>query len=258
MDKIDQQIIESIISVVNPDTTERDQLVIEYIEGYFGGELNESTTDDDIIEAFAKLLETADAVEEFMIQEGGARDARVTAALERGARTGVQAAAKLRRTGVVTGRQAADIAFQSRRGAVLHPDKISNIETRASNAANRRAKFITRVGADPNLTTAQKTTMIGRAQGHTARAAKTTARLRPGQTPGRLGIRIPGEQAALDKARTRAHRSSGRGSGSDQLRTKRPALTVKPKPKPKPVISPKAPVKQGLGARIMARLRGGG
>jgi len=62
MDKIDQQIIEAVNDVVSPDTTERDQLVIEYIEGYFGGELNESTSDEDIMEAFSELLETADAV----------------------------------------------------------------------------------------------------------------------------------------------------------------------------------------------------
>tara|TARA_R110002074_G_scaffold146198_1_gene295603 strand:- start:902 stop:1294 length:393 start_codon:yes stop_codon:yes gene_type:complete len=73
MDKIDQQIIESIISVVNPDTTERDQLVLEYLEGYFGNELNESTSDDDIMEAFAKLLETADAVIDF-VDEGKVAD----------------------------------------------------------------------------------------------------------------------------------------------------------------------------------------
>ena len=66
MDKIDQAIIESIISVVNPDTTDTDQLVMEYLDGYFGGELNESTSSDDIVEAFANLLETADAVAEFM------------------------------------------------------------------------------------------------------------------------------------------------------------------------------------------------
>ena len=44
--------------------------ILEYLEGYFGGELNESTSDEDIMEAFNELLETADAVEEFMIQEG--------------------------------------------------------------------------------------------------------------------------------------------------------------------------------------------
>ena len=66
MDKIDQQLIESIISVVNLDNTERDQLVMEYLEGYFGDELNESTSEDDIMEAFAKLLETADAVKDYL------------------------------------------------------------------------------------------------------------------------------------------------------------------------------------------------
>ena len=47
-----------------------DQLITEYLEGYFGGELNESTSDEDIMKAFNDILETADAVEEFMeIQE---------------------------------------------------------------------------------------------------------------------------------------------------------------------------------------------
>ena len=41
-------------------------LVLEYLEGYFGGELNESTSDDDIMEAFYELLETADAVAEYI------------------------------------------------------------------------------------------------------------------------------------------------------------------------------------------------
>ena len=52
------------------DEQTNDQLVREYLESYFGGELNESTSDDDIMEAFDDLLETADAVREFMeIQE---------------------------------------------------------------------------------------------------------------------------------------------------------------------------------------------
>ena len=80
MDKIDQAIIESIISVVNPDTTDTDQLVMEYLDGYFGGELNESTSSDDIVEAFANLLETADAVAEFMdLNEISARLKRAVA-----------------------------------------------------------------------------------------------------------------------------------------------------------------------------------
>jgi hypothetical protein len=59
-----------------------DQIVMmEYLEGYFGGELNESTSDDDIMEAFNELLETADAVREFMIQEGAKRDRRVVNAV---------------------------------------------------------------------------------------------------------------------------------------------------------------------------------
>jgi len=40
--------------------------ILEYLEGYFGGELNESTSDDDIMEAFNELLETADEVAEYL------------------------------------------------------------------------------------------------------------------------------------------------------------------------------------------------
>ena len=40
--------------------------ILEYLEGYFGGELNESTSDEDIMEAFNELLETADAVAEYI------------------------------------------------------------------------------------------------------------------------------------------------------------------------------------------------
>ena len=68
MDKIDQQIIESIISIVDPIVEDDNQLVREYLEGYFGNELNESTTDEDVMEAFNELLETADAVEEFIAE----------------------------------------------------------------------------------------------------------------------------------------------------------------------------------------------
>ena len=46
-----------------------DNAVLEYLEGYFGGQLNESTSDEDIMSAFVDLLETADAVEEFLINE---------------------------------------------------------------------------------------------------------------------------------------------------------------------------------------------
>ena len=46
-----------------------DNAVLEYLEGYFGGQLNESTSDEDIMEAFADLLETADAVEEFLNED---------------------------------------------------------------------------------------------------------------------------------------------------------------------------------------------
>ena len=70
MDKIDKHLIETVKSVVNPDTTDTDQLVLEYLDGYFGGELNESTSSDDIMAAFDELLETADAVREFMVEQG--------------------------------------------------------------------------------------------------------------------------------------------------------------------------------------------
>jgi len=52
------------------DEQTNDQLVREYLEGYFGGELNESISDDNIMEAFDDILETADAVREFMVEQG--------------------------------------------------------------------------------------------------------------------------------------------------------------------------------------------
>ena len=51
-----------------PAEEKNESVVSEYLEGYFGGELNESTSDEDIMEAFDELLETADAVEAY-IQE---------------------------------------------------------------------------------------------------------------------------------------------------------------------------------------------
>jgi len=44
--------------------------VIEYLEGYFDGQLNESISDDNIMEAFAELLETANSVEEYLNEQG--------------------------------------------------------------------------------------------------------------------------------------------------------------------------------------------
>ena len=44
--------------------------VIEYLEGYFDGQLNESISDDNIMEAFAELLETANEVEAFLNERG--------------------------------------------------------------------------------------------------------------------------------------------------------------------------------------------
>ena len=73
MDQIDKQLIETVKSVVNPDidTTDRDIIVSEYVQSYFGDALNEGVVGgDDIMAAFDELLETADAVREFMVDEG--------------------------------------------------------------------------------------------------------------------------------------------------------------------------------------------
>jgi len=51
---------------INNGETEMNQTVLEYLEDYFGDELNESTSDEDIMEAFVGLLEIADAVEEWL------------------------------------------------------------------------------------------------------------------------------------------------------------------------------------------------
>lgn len=40
--------------------------VLEYIEGYFGGELNETISGDRITDAFYELIETANAVADFL------------------------------------------------------------------------------------------------------------------------------------------------------------------------------------------------
>ena len=40
--------------------------VLEYLEGYFGGQLNESISDEDIMQALDDLLETANAVEDYL------------------------------------------------------------------------------------------------------------------------------------------------------------------------------------------------
>jgi hypothetical protein len=51
-----------------------ESVVSEYLESYFGGELNESTSDEDIMEAFDELLETADAVAEYLQEFVGTGD----------------------------------------------------------------------------------------------------------------------------------------------------------------------------------------
>jgi hypothetical protein len=53
-------------SVFNKGTPTMNNTILEYLEGYFGGELNESTSDEDIMEAFNELLETADAVADYL------------------------------------------------------------------------------------------------------------------------------------------------------------------------------------------------
>tara|TARA_R100000458_G_scaffold52177_1_gene53511 strand:- start:258 stop:653 length:396 start_codon:yes stop_codon:yes gene_type:complete len=49
---------------------DREEAVMEYLEGYFGNELNESISDHDIMEAFEDLLETADAVLDYLEEAG--------------------------------------------------------------------------------------------------------------------------------------------------------------------------------------------
>ena len=85
MDKNDKRLAEAFNNIIKPDTTERDQVVMEYLNSYFGDALNESMTDDDIMKAFTELLETADAVREFMIDEGLL--GRVGGSIGRAART---------------------------------------------------------------------------------------------------------------------------------------------------------------------------
>jgi hypothetical protein len=51
-----------------------DNTVLEYLEGYFGNELNESISDEDIMEAFYDLLETADAVRAFLGEDSGGNE----------------------------------------------------------------------------------------------------------------------------------------------------------------------------------------
>ena len=74
MDQIDKQLIETVKSIVNPpdiDTTDRDIIVSEYVQSYFGDALNEGVVGgDDIMAAFDELLETADAVAEFIAEMG--------------------------------------------------------------------------------------------------------------------------------------------------------------------------------------------
>ena len=52
------------------DIVDREEAVMDYLEGYFGNELNESISDHDIMEAFEDLLETADAVLDYLEEAG--------------------------------------------------------------------------------------------------------------------------------------------------------------------------------------------
>ena len=61
------------MSNVNPGVPRPQKVqeaVMDYLEGYFGNELNESISDHDIMEAFEDLLETADAVLDYLEEAG--------------------------------------------------------------------------------------------------------------------------------------------------------------------------------------------
>jgi len=47
-----------------------DNTILEYLEGYLGGQLDESTSDEDIMGAFYDLLETADVIRAWMDDDG--------------------------------------------------------------------------------------------------------------------------------------------------------------------------------------------
>tara|TARA_Y100000034_G_scaffold74319_1_gene89442 strand:+ start:1989 stop:2411 length:423 start_codon:yes stop_codon:yes gene_type:complete len=52
------------------NTQVRDSRIDEYLQGYFGDSLTEGVSEDDVIVAFAELLETAKTIEEYCIAEG--------------------------------------------------------------------------------------------------------------------------------------------------------------------------------------------
>ena len=208
-----------------------------------------------LVENFTNYSSHDDAGE-FVVQEGGARDARVVSAKTNRIAAGVRSAANLRKTGVVTGVQAADIAAKAHKDNQIPVKKQRYIGYRASSAAGRRAKYIAKTGANPNLSAQQKAKMIGRAQGHTARDTATRKTIDATRFRNRSRIRSVSNVSPLQKAEMRASRhytiGSYRGSASDKLRTKRPT----PTPKPKPVVSttPKPqPKKRNMLSRLLRR-----
>ena len=265
MDKIDQAIIESIISVVNPDTTECDQLVMEYLEGYFGDELNESMSDDDIMEAFAKLLETADAVEAFMIQEGAKRDRRVANAV----------AKQLQRA---QGNQRLTTQVVDK-----HAPTMAKIGPRAAKAAVRRQAFQDRetlAGRKHGPASSRADTQRHVSRQVSALAGANAAGGRRGGVPHQVNpqghVVAPGEEPSrrsqtrakrrdalkADRTRTAASTAASTAAKNRDILNKaaKGVSAIPQKRRPKPVISPKAAapkVKPGLGARLMSRLKGG-
>jgi hypothetical protein len=191
---------------------------------------------------------------EFVVQEGGARDARVVSAKANRIAAGVRSAANLRKTGAVTGVQAAGIAAAAHKDNQIPVKKQSYIGYRASSAARRRANYIARTGANPNLSAEEIARRIARARGHTERDKATRKTIDAAGAINRSRIRSVSNVSPLQKAETRASRhyaiGSYRGSASDELRTKRPT----PTPKPKPVVSttPKPqPKKRSMLSRLL-------
>ena len=104
--------------------------VLEYLEGYFDGQLNESISDDNIMEAFAELIETANAVEEYMDEAfprkvtGRESDAASHAAFDKRERDGERDPRTIDQLQQDIRRQNKGIEYQRSH------DKIDNLETR--------------------------------------------------------------------------------------------------------------------------------
>ena len=63
-----QSLMEAAMSVQTGTQNEitKEELINNYLSGYFGDDLNEDTTEDQIMEAFADLLELADKLMDFI------------------------------------------------------------------------------------------------------------------------------------------------------------------------------------------------